>query len=80
MLHDALHRLHLVERHRLCCPLEVKEIANEDRLLLAVNKRSPLLELLVTAQTSGKLQRGNSVRVPRVLYAVFAPREEAVVF
>ena len=79
MLHYALYGLHLFEWYRLCCPLEIKEVTYEDRLFFLIYYRGPFLKFLVTAQSGGKLQRGYCVRVPCMLYAVFAPSKQSVV-
>ena len=79
MLYDRLHWLYLVDRDRLCSLLEAKEVAEEDWLLLLVNRLSPLLELLVRAKTSCDLQIGNCLWVPGVLYAVLTIAEETCV-
>ena len=55
VLHDRLHRLHLVNRSRLGSLLEAKEVADKDRFLTTVDDGSPLLEFLVITLTCGQL-------------------------
>ena len=79
VLHDALHRLDLVNRRRLRRLLKSEEVAQEDGRFLLVDGLCPFLELLVAALTGGQLQLRNRLRVPGVLDAVPAPRELPVV-
>ncbi len=79
VLHDALHRLNLVERHRLGSLAQTEEVADEDRLRLLIDHSLPLLELLVRAKSRSDLQVGDGVRIPGVLDAVLAVGELAVV-
>ena len=72
VLHDALHRLDLVDRGRLRCLLPSEEVADEDRLLLRVHHLLPLLELLVRTQARGNLEVRNRVGIPSVEDAVLA--------
>ena len=68
MLNDFLYRLYLVDRDRILA--EGEEVADEDRLLLVVDKMSVFLEQLVVALAGGKLQSGYSLRIPGMLDAV----------
>ena len=79
MLHYALNRLHLVNGCRCCGLLPTEEVTDKYRTFLLVHLRRPLLELLVTAQTGGKLQVCYCLWIPRMFNAVFAPSKLTLV-
>ena len=79
MLHNALYRLHLVDRCRLGSLLELKEIADEDWALLLVDDLGPRLKFVVVALTCGQLQLSDGLWVPSVLNTILAPCKLALV-
>ena len=73
MLHDALHRLHLIDRSGGGGFLPSEEVAQEDCLFLLIHHPFPLLKLLVTAQSCGYLKVCDSLRVPCVGNTILPP-------
>ena len=79
VLDDGVDRLYLVEGRRCCSFLPSHEIANEDRAILFIDERCPLLELRVAAQAGGELQTSNRLGVPGMPNAVLTPREQSMI-
>ena len=75
VLHEVVNRLHFVNGYGIFT--EFKEVAQEDGVRLVVDEVRKFLELLVTAQPRGQLQRGNGFGVPGVLLAILAVGEKA---
>ena len=72
-----LYRLNTVYRNRI--PFETKKVAQENGIFLVVGLGCELLELLVTAQSRGKLEQTDSLRVPCVELSAFPVRELAYI-
>ena len=79
VLHDALHRLDLVDRCRLSGLLESEEVADEYGTLFFIYNLCPILEFVVVALTGRQLQLCNCLWVPSVLDAVLAPSKLTLV-
>ena len=79
VLHNALHRLHLVERDGLCSTLEVQQVAYEDGLCLLIGQPTIFLEFRIVTLTTSQLQSRYRLRIPRMAYSILAPVELAVV-
>ena len=77
MLHDLVHRLHVLKGNRILLPSD--EVANEDWLLLLIHLFGILLEFGIVAQACGQLKRRDGLRVPSMAYAIFSPVELSVV-
>ena len=79
VLHDGLHRLHLVDGGRSRCLLPAEEVTDENGGFFLIYQGSPLLKLFVAAQAGGQLQLRDGLRIPGVPDAVLSPRELTVV-
>ena len=75
-LDDGLHGLHLLNGNGGAA-LEVQQVAQEERLGLAVHGGGEFFEFLVAAQARGDLQRGDGLGVPGVGDAALAVMELA---
>ena len=62
-VHDILNAFYLIDGHRGAF-LEVEEITNEDRLLLAIDSSGIFLEFLVAAKAGSNLESGYSLGIP----------------
>ena len=67
---DILYRLYLLNGYRVAA--KTKKVTQEDRYFLSVHQPSELLELCIRPRSGGKLQGSYRLRIPSVLFTVFA--------